>query len=165
MGILIVTAPGGKEENAKLEILDCIFPKDYEAHFVEHKYAGILILESKLSSDELAKLILNCPTAYIHKVIPVDAVVNSNPNSIIEKIKELVKNRKGKVRVDCRRRGRRIRSSHEVEVAVGRILKELGYIIDLKNPEHLVIINIIDELAAISFGPLERFIDKKAFNK
>ncbi|MCS7098101.1 MAG: THUMP domain-containing protein [Candidatus Methanomethyliaceae archaeon] len=164
MGILIVTVPCGKEKSAKLEILDCLFPKDHEAYFIEHKYSGILILESKLSSDELARLILNCPTAYVHKVIPVDAIVNSNLDSIIEKIKELVKNKKGKIRVDCRRRGRSIQSSHEVEVVVGRVLKELGYTIDLKKPEYLAIINIIDEWTAISFGPMERFIDKRAYN-
>lgn len=165
MGVLIITTLCGKEESAKLEILDCIFPRDYEAHFIEHRYSGILILESKLTSDELARLILNCPTAYVHKVIPVDAIVNSNMDLIIEKIKELAKGGKGKIRVDCRRRGKRIQSSHEVEVVVGRALKELGYTIDLKNPEYLIIINIIDEWAAISFGPIERFIDKRTFTQ
>ncbi|MEM4706840.1 MAG: THUMP domain-containing protein, partial [Candidatus Methanomethylicaceae archaeon] len=117
MGMVIITVPSNKEERAKIEILDCIFPKDYEAKFIEHKYPGLLILESKkLSSDEILKLLEECPTAYIYKIIPVDDIVESNLNSIIKKIEELLKNKKGKIKVDCKKRGSIIKSSHEVEI-------------------------------------------------
>lgn len=162
MGTLIITVPSNKEESAKIEILDCIFPRDYEAKFIEHKYHGILILESKkLSSDEMLQLLEECPTAYVYKIIPVDAIVESNLNSIMKKVEELARNRRGRAKVDCKRRGTTIKSSYEVEVAIGRFLKEIGYTIDLKNPDFIIAINVIDEWTAISFGPPKRFVDKR----
>lgn len=161
MGLLLVTAPCGKEEAAKLEVLDCIFHKDCEASFITHDYRGLLLLKTKLSSDEVAQIIRDCPTAYVHKIIPVDIVVKSDINSIIEALKGLVPSRRVKVGIECQRRGRLIRSSRDVEAAVGAVLRDLGYTIDMQSPEFLVRIDIIGEWTTISVGHPERYFKKR----
>ncbi|MGC8936375.1 MAG: THUMP domain-containing protein [Candidatus Methanomethylicaceae archaeon] len=160
MGLLLITTPCGKEEAAKLEVLDCIFHADSEAEFLPQNYRGLLLLNTKLSSDEAASLVRNCPTAYIHRVIPVDLMVRSDISSIVDAVLRLVPQRITKIRVECQRRGRHITSSRDVEVAVGSALKTLGHTIDIRSPEAVVRIDIIGEWTTISVGPPERYVKK-----
>lgn len=160
MGLLLVTTPYGKEEAAELEVLDCIFKEDPNASFLQHGYGGLLILKTKLSSDEAAKLVKDCPTAYIYKVIPVDAMVKSDLPSIIECVVNLVPIEPRSFRVECKRRGHSIKSSRDVELAVGAVLKDLGHNINIRSPEMVVHIDVIGEWTTISVGPVERYTTK-----
>ena len=165
MGIVLITVPHNKESSAKIEILDCIFPVDYEAEFLESGYRGLLILKSnKINSDEIVNILKECPTAYVYKVIPVDIIVESNILSILKAIIELVKEKTGRIKIECHKRGKNIESAHELKVIIGEKLKELGYKIDYKNPELILFINIIGEKTAITFGPLNRIIKKLSLN-
>jgi tRNA(Ser,Leu) C12 N-acetylase TAN1 len=160
MGLLIVTAPCGKEEAAKLEVLDCIFHADSEASFIPHGYMGLLLLKTRLSSDEAAALVRDCPTAYVHRIVPVDLMIESDLTSIIEAVLRLMPKKPSKVRIECQRRGRFIRSSQEVESAVGSALKSLGHEVQMRSPQTVVRIDIIGEWTTISVGPPERFAKK-----
>ncbi|MGQ9760059.1 MAG: THUMP domain-containing protein [Candidatus Methanomethylicaceae archaeon] len=160
MGFLLVTAPCGKEEAAELEVLDCIIHRDPGASFIPHSYRGLLILNTKLSSDEAAKLVKDCPTAYICKIIPVDATIKSDLPSIIECVTKLIPRDSRSLRVECKRRGQYIKSSYDVELAVGAALKDLGHTVNFRSPERIVRIDIIGEWTTISVGSPERYFTK-----
>jgi tRNA acetyltransferase TAN1 len=160
MGLAIITVPHKKEASAKIEILDCILPRDYEAEVLESGFQGVLILKSKINSDEIVNILKECPTAYVYKVIPVDIIVESNISSILKAIIDLVKGKTGRIKIECCKRGKAIESSYELKLMIGEKLKELGYKIDYKNPELLLFINIIGDKTAITFGSPNRVIKK-----
>jgi tRNA acetyltransferase TAN1 len=164
VGIVIITVPHNKESSAKIEILDCILPRDYEAEFLESGYRGLLILKSKINSDEIVDILKECPTAYVYRVIPVDVIVESNISSILKAIIELIKGRTGRIKIECHRRGKVISSAHELKVIIGEKLKALGYKIDFRNPDFLLFINVIGEKTAITFGSPNRIIKKLSLN-
>ncbi len=160
MGLLLVTTACGKEESAKLEVLDCIFHVDHEASFIPHEYTGLLLLKTRLSSDEAATLVRDCPTAYVHRIVPVDKMIKSDLASIIEAVLQLIPKKPSKVRIECQRRGRLIRSSQEVESVVGSALTSLGHEVQMRSPQIVVRIDIIGEWTTISVGSPERFVKK-----
>jgi tRNA(Ser,Leu) C12 N-acetylase TAN1 len=160
MGLVLITVQYGKEESAKLEILDCLFPQDKNAEFVDHGYGGLLLLDTALDPDEAAATILECPTSSVFKIIPVDLIVNSDIATIVSEAVRLTVAGRQRVAVVCKRRGRTIASSNEVEVAVGRELKSRGHTIDLKSPELIIRIDIIGEHTTISVRPPSGFFTK-----
>jgi len=160
VGLLLITTPCGKEEAAKLEVLDCIFYFDPDATFTPQDYKGLLLLNTKLTSDEAANLVRDCPTAYIRKIIPVDLMTRSDLSSIIDAVLRLIPKLPTKFRVECQRRGRYIKSSKDVEISVGSALLALGHKVDMRSPERIVRIDIIGEWTTISVGPPERYTKK-----
>lgn len=160
MGLLLVTTPCGKEEAAKLEVFDCILHADSAPSLIPHDYKGLLLINTRLSSDEAAALVRNCPTAYVHQIIPVDLMIKSDLASIIGAVLQLMPKMRTKVRIECQRRGRHIKSSQDVESAVGSALASIGHTVQIKSPETLVRIDIIGEWTTISVGPPERYARK-----
>jgi tRNA acetyltransferase TAN1 len=145
-----MTVVYGKEESAKLEVLDCIFPRDPGARFLEHGYGGLLVLETSLSSDDATRILADSPTSLIFKITPVDSLVQSAMDSICSEVLRLVGAGDQSISVSCRRRGRAIASSSEVERQVGSALKEAGHTIDLEHPDLNVRIDIIGGRTTIS---------------
>jgi len=160
MGFVLITVPYGKEEAAKLEVLDCVFPQDQNARFVEHGYGGLLLLDTALSPDDAAVVLRDCPTSSVFKVIPVDSMVDSDIAAISREAVRLTGEGWRRVAAVCKRRGRVIASSSEVEAAVGRALKSRGHIIDLKNPDLIIRIDIIGERTTISVRHPSGFFTK-----
>jgi tRNA(Ser,Leu) C12 N-acetylase TAN1 len=161
MGVLLLTVVCGKEAKARLEALDCVFPKDPIANCSLPSYGGLLILETGLPSDDAARLVATCSTSLISKIIPVDSIIESDLEKICAEALRLTPPGSGRVAVDCARRGRLLKSSHVVEEEVGRLLKAHGKAIDLKNPDLIVRIDIIGSLSTISVRPPSGFIIKK----
>jgi len=161
MGRLLMTVFYGKEAEASLEALDCIFSKDPAASCTQQPYGGLLLLETGLPSDEAAALIAACSTSLISKIIPVDSIVESDLEKICSEVLRLTPPDPVRVAVDCARRGRFITSSHVVEEEVGRLLKARGKAIDLDNPDLIVRIDIIGSFSTISVKPPSGFIIKK----
>ena len=150
MGLVLVTVKFGKEEAAGIEVLDCILPLDIGACIFKQSYGGIMILETSLEPDAAALAIMNCPTSLIRTITPVDAVVAADIKEITTKSNSLVGNVPKRLAVNCTRRGRVIASSRDVEVAVGKALKQSGHAISLSSPKLIVRIDIIGERATIS---------------
>lgn len=161
MGTLLITAAYGKEAKARLEALDCVFPKDHAATCSLLPYGGLLLLETGLSSDEAAAAISACSTSLIFKVIPLDSVTESDLQQIGSEVLRLVPRHAKRFAVDCARRGRVLPSSLAVEEAIGGLLKAHGKAIDLENPDIIVRIDIIGSLTTISMRPPSGFIVKK----
>jgi tRNA acetyltransferase TAN1 len=164
MPLVLVTVVFGKEEAAKLEVLDCIYALDPNAHFLEHKYGGLLILETEIASDAAAEAIERYPTSQVFKVMPVDSAVKAEVGAIVCEVLRLVPQSQSSVSVVCQRRGRAIASSHDLEVEVGSELKSRGHIIDLENPQLVVRIDIIGERATISVRPPASYFIKRRGN-
>ncbi len=89
MGRLLMTVFYGKEAEASLEALDCIFSKDPAACCTRQPYGGLLLLETGLPSDEAAALIAACSTSLISKIIPVDSIVESDLEKICSEVLRL----------------------------------------------------------------------------
>jgi tRNA(Ser,Leu) C12 N-acetylase TAN1 len=161
MGSLLITVDYGKEANARLEALDCIFPKDPDATCSPLPYGGLLLLETVLPSDEAAGQIGHGHTSLIFRVIPLDCKVESSLQIISSEVLRLVPPEAERVAINCVRRGRVLPSSHAVEKAIGGLLKERGKTIDLRNPASVIRIDIIGSLTTISVRPPPGFIAKK----
>jgi tRNA acetyltransferase TAN1 len=161
MGTLLITAVYGKEREARLEALDCIFPKDPAASCSRLPYGGLLLLKTRLQSNEAAAAIHACSTSLIFRVIPVDSVTESSLPKIGSEVLRLVPRGTRRIAVDCARRGRALQSSHAVEEEVGSLLKAQGNAIDIENPDIIVRIDIIGSLTTISVRPPSGFIVKK----
>lgn len=161
MGTLLVTVVYGKEGKARLEVLDCIFPFDSSASILEQPYGGLLLLETRLAANEAAMRLAGCSTSLIFKIIPIDAIVESDLGRISSEVLRLVPQDASGVAVDCIRRGRSLPSSSYVEEEVGRLLKGRGNAIDLENPALVVRIDIIGDRSTISVRPPSGFISKR----
>jgi tRNA(Ser,Leu) C12 N-acetylase TAN1 len=161
MGLVLITSEFGKEEAARMEVLDCIFPLDPHAKFADHPFGGLLLLETTASADEASTAIRNCPTSLLFKITPVDTLVPSAIGEISGAVRGLVGSRQCRIKVRCRRRGRAISSCREVEVTIGEMLKAGGCSIDLEEPELVIQIDIIGELTTISVRPPSDFFTKR----
>jgi len=157
MAVLVITVVYGKEQRARLEILNTIFPLDHAASFLEQPYGGLLLLETSLPPDEAAARIARFSSALIHRIIPTDAIVESELGAISSRILGLVPPGATPVAVECVRRGGRLSSSHRVEEEVGRLLKAGGHTIDLDKPGLIVRIDIIGDRTTISVRPPSGF--------
>lgn len=153
MPFVLMTVVFRKEEAAKLEVLDCLFPLDQGAHFLEHRFGGLLLLETSLNADLAASVIHDRPTSTLFKIIPVDSIVKTDIEKISSESLRLMDGRACRVAVECIRRGRYIASSSDVERHVGTLLKGTGCSINLRNPDLVVHINIIDDHTTISVRP------------
>lgn len=160
MGMLLITTVYGKEDKARLEVLDCIFPHDPAASCSPQPYGGLLLLETGMGTDEAARKLVNCPTTLVIRVIPIDYILDTDLEKICSAVLSLVPRGTGGVAVDCVRRGREIGSSHEVEEEVGRRLRGRGDTIDLDNPSLVVRIDIIGGRTTISVRPPSGFVTK-----
>lgn len=161
MGVLLITVAYGKEEKARLEVLDCLFPCDPSATCSMEPYGGLLLLETGLPVDRAAAVLAACATSLIFKIIPVDSVVESEMDMISSEVLRLIPEGASRFAVDCSRRGRAIPSSHRVEEEIGWLLKERGNAIDLEHPDIIVRIDIIGSHTTISVRSPPGFIDKK----
>jgi len=165
MGLVLITAAFGKEKSAMMEILDCILHLDPSAKFAELGLGGLLLLETSINSDAACIAINDYPTSFIFTMTPVDIIVNSDLMKISDTIRGLIGLQRCKVAVKCRRRGRAINSSSEVEVEIGRMLKTVGFSIDLEKPELVVQIDIIGKRTTISVRPPTAFFKKRRANQ
>lgn len=153
MGVVLITVAYGKERKAGLEVLDSVFALDPAARLLEQPYGGLLLLETRLQADEAVRKIQSCSSGLVFKIVPADALIESDIEGIASEALRLVPKGASSIAVDCVRRGRRLPSSHQVEEEVGRALKARGHAIDLKHPELIVRIDIIGDRTTISVRP------------
>jgi len=151
---LLATCATGKEEQAEVELLDALLRRDRTAEVVRPGFPGVLLVRSSLQPDEAYQLVRSMEMAYVRSVVPLHAVVPARPDAIREACLRLARGVLGpgvRFAVRCRRRGRAIRSGHELEVAVGAALREAtGAQVDLEEPDVVVRIEVVGEIAGIS---------------
>ncbi len=161
MGTVLLTLEYGKEEAGAIEALDVLMPHDPCAKAERQPFGGLVLISTALDQDAAAEIMAGAPTSFIRSVSPVDTIVPSEMNAIMESVGERLPHpATGGAAVRCSRRGRSIGSSLEVERAVGGLLRRAGFEIDLASPSIVVRIDVIGGQTAISIRPPERFFKK-----
>jgi len=152
---LLATCLPGKEEKAELELLDALLLGGARDIRVRRTcYPGVLLVEAPLPPEQAYEAVRAMQMAYVRSVTPLQAVVRAELQAVVEASVDLaLKSGLGpglRFAVRCRRRGKALSSSTEVERAVGKALVEAtGADVDLEEPDLIVRIEVIDDLAGI----------------
>lgn len=116
----------------------------------------VLVTAGKLDREELYKRILN-EVVEADKVILVDAVAPAIPKHIADIVASISKERISSnetFAVRTTRRGRHDFTSIDVNVVVGdAIRRSTGASVNLKYPDKIILVEIIDDIALISIAP------------
>ena len=154
---LLITVPTGFEKEAISEV-EKISNKKIIVKTTYFK--GVLLGKTKLKKEEVKK-VLSKDTTFIRKVIPVDRIEKTDIDKFVQFFSKF--NLKGKkFAVRCKRRGVHNFASKEVEVRVGKVIKKLGGIVDLENPEIILSIEILQDFSCLSILTTKDIIVKKA---
>lgn len=164
LNMLLVTVASGFESKAKQEILRILPDHPVEGLF----FKGILYVKNVADEKKALTLFKNTPTKYIAKIFPIHGWIRvtkevSNINQIVEAVIALDRIKRDDVfRVSCVRRGMHDYSSRDVETAVGRKIETtIGALVDLKNPEKVVTIQIFQNECFIGVSNKDDLISKK----
>lgn len=167
---LLVTLRGQKgsaagEEIVGLEEVEMALSRyEGELRVIESDFPNVLLFDLNMDPLEATNIIRNSPTTVISKVVPVEAVVKTRLDSIIEKIMVLVS---GKVeagetfRVICDLRGRRyIKSADELIEAVSEALMERFPIRESDEPDWIIQIEVVGDSTGVSVLKSHQVIKK-----
>ena len=151
---LLATCPSGKEEKAEVELLDALLPWDSSVEVLKTDFPGVLLVKTNLGPKEALRAVRAMEMAYVSHVFPVHEVAEADIRAITRACLSLAR-RIGlgeghSFAVRCRRRGRIIKSSVEVEKAVGKALKEATKAkVKLKGPDITFRIEVLGRIAFI----------------
>jgi len=163
---LVVTTPVSKEEQAINEIIDILLALDENIKVEKTKYPGVILVYSSLNPHELARILYTTPTSTIIRIVPCDICVKTSLENIIKAAVTLANgifSKETKFMVDCIRRGRKVKSSVEVEQYTGwEIIKRYGSKVSLRNPDYIIKVEIVDEIACVSLLKPNEIYRKKA---
>ena len=155
-GIVLITCEHKKEFKAKLEALDCIFHLDPDGVGVVTRYPGlVLIMSTKLSSQEMFSALRDCEMAYVKRAVPFEGfLIAKDLQDICSLVAKLVKPHAifiKSFKVKCSKRGLFFRSAHEVEVKLGDyISKTFKLDVNLRSPDLTIAVEIVDNLVGVS---------------
>ncbi|MCD6559080.1 THUMP domain-containing protein [Palaeococcus sp. (in: euryarchaeotes)] len=161
MTVLLVTCPNGREGDASLELEWALG----DAKVKRTKWKGVLLCFTRIEKGESLKRIKEFETSAIFKVIPIDTLVESSKEVIIEcgfkvateRIKE-----GDSFAVRCKKRGGKIKSEKEIERELGARIKEgLNATVNLSNPRWLVLVEILGKKTGISVLKTEEVLKKE----
>ena len=152
---LLATCLPGKEDQAEIEILDAFLRGGArDIRVVRTRYPGVLLVETPLPADEALRLATSMEMAYVRSVVPLHVLARAELKAIVEASTRLAREmglKPGvKFAVRCRRRGRALSSSLEVERAVGEAIRSAtGAEVNLEEPDAVIRVEVIDDLAGI----------------
>ncbi len=119
-------------------------------------FRGLLSLDTKF--EDALERIRDADTSYLSKAIPIQEVVNSDIDSIKAFFAEIKV--QGRFAVRCKRRGTHDFSSKDVEIAVGNAIVDERAEVNLKHPDTLLWVDIIQEQAHLSVLSSEDIVKK-----
>jgi len=164
---LLVTTKHRKEELAKVEILDTLYPFDPEVKVEKVSTNNLLVKLKNIRRKEAIELLRVRSTAYIYRIIPVDLILRTCDESSLKKLcLELAKSKIPSgvtFAVRCRKRGKVIKNSSEFERELGRMIRESieGVKVKLRNPSYIVMVQVLGEAAFISIIGPDELVRKK----
>ena len=162
--MFVVTVSSGFEREAKKEI---------EGHISSAKvrnlfFKGNLLVECCKEEEKVITELRDAQTSYLGRVFPVnlEVEISSGLESLAvmcERILFLGKLKRGdSFAVRCRRRGSHSFSSRDVEKELGSVLeKATGAVVDLGDPEKIVVVQIFQNLAFVGLTDAENVLAKK----
>lgn len=161
MTVLLVTVPGGREGDAALELEWAL----EDAKVRRAKWRGVLIVKTQLEKEEALRRIREFETTAIFKIIPLDTLVKSKKDVIIEEAFKMAREHikeEDSFAVRCKRRGNWIKSGKEIEIELGAKIKDtINAKVDLTNPDWYVWIEVLGKQTGISVIKPEEIVKKK----
>lgn len=151
---LVITCEKGKEEQALVEFLDCVYHVDLSVKVERTSFPGVLIAVSSLESRSLLRVLRSYSIKNVKRAVPVDRWVPATMSHVLQAVLELCA---GKLKppltfaVRCSRRGKAFKSSLEVEVFVGdELRRESGCEVNLEEPDYVVCVEVIGNYAGVA---------------
>ena len=173
---LLVTIQGHKDSYIGEELIGIeeieLALSSYEPvlYIKESQYPNVILVELTMDPDEAVAILKEAPTTVISKVIPIDEVVKTNMDSILEKAWAISREKMDPgdtfvVRADLR--GREYIQSEEelIEAVSTELLDKLDHELDpqsLNTPNHdwIVFIEVVGEDTGISVLRPHEFLKK-----
>ncbi len=150
MTVLLVTAPQGREGDAILE-LEWALGK---VRIMGTDWKGVLLAETPLPREEALRLLREFETQSIFRVVPLDELVRSDENRIMERAVEIARKRikpGESFAVRCKKRGDKIKSGKGIELRLGaRVKEETGATVDLNSPKWYVFVEILGRKTGVA---------------
>lgn len=157
----LVTSPLYRQFDAMWE-LEWAFGED--AKIKRTKYPGVILVTVPMEREAAIDTIRAYETTAVHRAIPLEEMLPTDKERIIERGFELAREHieKGEAfSVRCKRRGNRVASSKEIERELGaRIVDELGGVVNLDYPQKIVKVEILGNRTGISVITPDEIIDK-----
>ncbi len=161
MTLLLVTVPAGREGDAALELEWALGM----ARVKRTDWRGVLIAETPLLREEALDRIRRFETQSIFRVVPLDELVRSDEEEIMERAFEIAGKRikpGESFAVRCRKRGGRIKSAKRIEITLGAMIKEnLGAVVDLTSPMWYVVVEVLGRKTGIGVVRSEEIVKKE----
>ncbi|ADP77114.1 THUMP domain protein [Methanothermus fervidus DSM 2088] len=162
----MVTFAGRKgEEIVGSEEIELLL-KDYEPvlDIKESNFPNLLLINLTMDPKLAVKIIANANLPNISKIIPIEAVVKTNINSIVNKVVNLCRKKvkaNDTFSVRCDLRGSEINKDEVVEKVEEALTDELNLIPD-KNGKWVIQIEIVGKITGISVLKPDEFFKAKS---
>jgi len=151
---LLATCEVGKEEKAEVELLDALLRRDRAAEVVRTGFPGVLLVRTYLIPQEALELVRSMEMAYVKSIVALELIVPAELDAVKEACLRLARE-EGlgpgvRFAVRCRRRGRALPSSHQLEIIVGKAIREAtGAEVDLEEPDVVFRIEVVGDLVGV----------------
>jgi tRNA acetyltransferase TAN1 len=156
-----VTLRGHKDAHAGEELVGIeeieLALSSYEPvlYIKESQYPNVILVELTMDPEEAVAILNEAPTTVISKVVPIDVVVKTRRDTILERVlltaREKMSSENSFV-VRCDLRGREYIESKEelIETVTDELLNNVDSIVDETNPDWVVQIEVVGEDTGIS---------------
>lgn len=142
------------------QILENLTP---ELYIKETKSSDVVLVELGTDSVAVANKISKTPTKIISRVVPINTVVGTSPNTIIKKIKELsseITQKNDTFFVKCYEENKNNIKCQEIKKQVINELNEMDLKFNETNPKWIVYIEIIGENTGLNILKSSDFNEK-----
>jgi tRNA acetyltransferase TAN1 len=156
-----VTLRGHKDAHAGEELVGIeeieLALSSYEPvlYIKESQYPNVILVELTMDPEEAVAILNEAPTTVISKVVPIDVVVKTRRDTILERVLLIAREKMSSENsfvVRCDLRGREYIESKEelIETVTDELLNNVDSIVDETNPDWVVQIEVVGEDTGIS---------------
>jgi len=138
--LIVVTSRPGKEKRAFNEIMDLFISNNISASQSPiFSSSGVLVIDADCDIFMLAECLKKYRRFYALKVMPLQLVVNNTLEDLADGVIYLMRDVKGSFAVRATKRGEV--SAKRIEEYIGKVvLEKLGLNVNLRKPDHIVVI-------------------------
>jgi tRNA acetyltransferase TAN1 len=168
---LLITLQGHKDENVGEELLGTeeieLILQNYETmvNIKESNFPNVILIDLIMDPLEAVKIIANSPTTVISKVVPIETVVRTKLDSILEKVVNLAGDKVSSgdsFNLICDLRGRKyIKSKDELLDRIsGKLIEKFNLSLDGKDSDWVVQLEVVGENTGISILSPDKILKK-----
>jgi len=154
------------EELVGTEEIELIL-QNYESvlNIKESDFLNVILLDLIMNPLEAVKIIGNTPTTVISKVVPIESVVRTNLDSILEKVVNLARDKVSSgdsFKLICDLRGRKYIKSKELllDRISGELIEKFNLSADGKDSDWVVQLEVVGENTGISILSPDKILKK-----